>query len=60
MAATVIDKYQAPQWLGTKARRRFHVMAKPAGPACNLDCAYCFYFSKEKLPDGPGPGHMSD
>jgi len=60
MAATVIDKYQAPQWLGTKARRRFHVMAKPAGPSCNLDCAYCFYLSKEKLPDGPGPGHMND
>jgi uncharacterized protein len=27
----------------------FHVMAKPAGPICNLDCQYCFYLEKEKL-----------
>lgn len=24
----------------------FQVMAKPAGPACNLSCAYCFYRHK--------------
>jgi len=35
-------------------------MAKPAGAACNLDCAYCFYLSKHDLADGPGPGHMDD
>ncbi len=27
----------------------FHVMAKPAGPMCNLQCRYCFYLEKEKL-----------
>ena len=27
----------------------FHIMAKPIGPICNLDCAYCFYLEKEKL-----------
>ncbi len=27
----------------------FHVMAKPTGPICNLDCKYCFYLEKEKL-----------
>lgn len=27
----------------------FHVMAKPIGPLCNLDCTYCFYLEKEKL-----------
>ena len=37
-----IDKYHAPQWLGTRAARRFHVMVKPAGSTCNLDCTYCF------------------
>jgi uncharacterized protein len=27
----------------------FHIMAKPIGPICNLDCKYCFYLEKEKL-----------
>jgi uncharacterized protein len=27
----------------------FHVMTKPVGPICNLDCHYCFYLEKEKL-----------
>jgi len=55
-----LDKYHAPQWFGARSARRFHVMAKPAGSACNLDCAYCFYLSKQALPGGPGGGHMSD
>lgn len=31
------------------ATRPFHVMSKPIGPACNLDCTYCFYLEKAKL-----------
>ncbi|MBF9018301.1 MULTISPECIES: anaerobic sulfatase maturase [unclassified Oceanispirochaeta] len=27
----------------------FHLMAKPAGPSCNLNCTYCFYLEKESL-----------
>lgn len=27
----------------------FHVMVKPRGALCNLDCAYCFYLTKEQL-----------
>ncbi|MFL5925692.1 MAG: radical SAM protein [Gaiellaceae bacterium] len=27
----------------------FHVMAKPTGATCNLDCEYCFFLSKEML-----------
>jgi uncharacterized protein len=27
----------------------FHVMAKPTGSNCNLDCAYCFYLKKEQM-----------
>lgn len=27
----------------------FHVMAKPRGPVCNLECAYCYYLSKQRL-----------
>ncbi len=30
------------------ARNPFHILAKPAGPLCNLDCSYCFYLEKEK------------
>jgi uncharacterized protein len=29
--------------------RAFHLMTKPIGPICNLDCKYCFYLEKEKL-----------
>src|SRR5271157_5809110 len=32
-----------------KALTAFHVMAKPIGPICNLDCRYCFYLEKENL-----------
>lgn len=31
------------------ARRAFHIMVKPIGPKCNLDCTYCFYLEKEIL-----------
>ncbi len=32
---------------------RFHVLAKPSGSTCNIDCQYCFFLSKEALyPDG--------
>ena len=58
--ALAFDKYSAPRVLAARATRRFHVMAKPAGSACNLDCTYCFYLSKRELPGGPGAGHMSD
>lgn len=27
----------------------FHVMTKPMGPLCNLDCHYCFYLEKARL-----------
>ena len=30
----------------------FHVMAKPTGATCNLDCEYCFFLSKEMLYPG--------
>jgi uncharacterized protein len=31
------------------AQGPFHVMTKPIGARCNLDCSYCFYLEKEKL-----------
>jgi uncharacterized protein len=30
----------------------FHLMAKPSGAICNLDCTYCFFLSKELLYEG--------
>ena len=27
----------------------FHLLAKPTGAVCNLDCTYCFILSKEAL-----------
>lgn len=37
-----------------KAPAAFHVMSKPTGAICNLDCEYCFFLSKEQLyPDSP-------
>jgi uncharacterized protein len=38
----------------------FHLMAKPAGPVCNLGCEYCFYLEKEALFPRGGQYRMSD
>ncbi|MEJ2751307.1 MAG: anaerobic sulfatase maturase [Chloroflexota bacterium] len=32
--------------------RAFHLLAKPTGAICNLDCKYCFFLSKEMLYSG--------
>ena len=34
------------------ASSAFHLLAKPTGATCNLDCAYCFFLSKEMLYPG--------
>ena len=38
----------------------FHLMAKPSGPACNLDCTYCFYLDREALFDTRAKRRMSE
>ena len=40
--------------------RRYHVIVKPAGPLCNLDCGYCYYLHKEKLIGSQSKFRMSD
>ena len=30
----------------------YHLLAKPTGATCNLDCKYCFFLSKEMLYPG--------
>jgi uncharacterized protein len=34
------------------APRAYHVLAKPTGAICNLDCQYCFFLSKEVMYPG--------
>jgi uncharacterized protein len=38
----------------------FHVLTKPIGAICNLDCSYCFYLEKERLYPGNHSWRMSD
>ncbi len=38
----------------------FHVMTKPTGPRCNINCSYCYYLEKEKLYPGEKRFRMSD
>jgi uncharacterized protein len=45
---------------GVQVKRSFHVLAKPIGPICNLDCAYCFYLEKERLYPGEHTWAMND
>ena len=33
----------------TEAAQGVHLMAKPTGAICNLDCSYCFYLEKESM-----------
>ncbi len=44
----------------SNAQRPFHLLTKPIGPICNLDCQYCFYLEKEKMYAGEKSWRMSD
>ena len=44
----------------TVSSELFMVMAKPAGPQCNLDCTYCYYLEKERLFPGSSRYRMSE
>jgi uncharacterized protein len=46
--------------LKLKRPNAFHVMLKPAGPSCNLECTYCYYLEKKKLYPGKKDFKMSD
>jgi uncharacterized protein len=48
------DRNAAPAGQG------IHVVAKPVGPACNLNCEYCFYLEKKALFDSGEQYRMSD
>ncbi len=46
-------------WRGRPVRR-MHVMVKPTGALCNLDCTYCYYLSKQELLGRPEQWRISD
>ena len=50
MSVSQITREQAPG--RPEAPPAFHLLAKPTGAVCNLDCAYCFFLSKEMLYPG--------
>ena len=45
--------------LKLKRPNAFQVMLKPAGPACNLNCNYCYYLEKSLLFDNSATTRMS-
>src|SRR5919204_7001279 len=49
-----------PRDVIARAPTAFHVMTKPIGPICNLDCKYCFYLEKEHLYEGNHSWQMPD
>jgi uncharacterized protein len=46
--------------LKLKRPNAFHVMLKPVGPSCNLNCTYCYYLEKNKLYPEKKEFRMSD
>jgi uncharacterized protein len=44
----------------TPVKHGFHLLTKPIGPICNLDCSYCFYLEKERMYPGEKSWRMSD
>lgn len=59
-AGKTITFARVSQPIITAAGRGFHILTKPVGPICNLDCKYCFYLEKEKLYPGENQWRMSD
>lgn len=46
--------------VSTPFGRPVYVMAKPAGPTCNLACSYCYYLEKKGLYPDDNKLMMSD
>src|SRR3569623_652494 len=59
-ATRVADAYHRKHSEAPMAHFPSHIMTKPIGPICNLDCKYCFYLEKEKLYPGTKSFKMPD
>ena len=49
---SVVDERPGGALIPPAAPLAFHLLAKPTGAICNLDCTYCFFLSKEMLYPG--------
>ena len=49
---SIVKEHPAGALLPAGAPLAFHLLAKPTGAICNLDCTYCFFLSKEMLYPG--------
>src|SRR5467141_1119401 len=43
------DAHMTEDTLTANSPPGFHLLAKPSGSTCNIDCTYCFFLSKEAL-----------
>lgn len=46
--------------MASQASLPFHILCKPIGPICNLECEYCFYLSKKNLYPRGNKWRMTD
>jgi uncharacterized protein len=49
MKRTRLTKHPQVKMTSRQPRPVFHLLVKPTGAVCNLDCQYCFFLSKEVL-----------
>jgi uncharacterized protein len=49
MKRTRLTKIPQAKITSLESRPIFHLLVKPTGAVCNLDCQYCFFLSKEVL-----------
>ncbi len=59
ISRAVLSAPVMPEQRPANAPPYFHILAKPTGAICNLDCKYCFFLSKEELYPG-SPFRMAD
>jgi len=59
-ASDVLSAKPLEQRFRGRPVRRMHVMVKPTGALCNLNCTYCYYLSKEELFGAPRAWRISD
>jgi uncharacterized protein len=56
----MIIEQQEPSTRAENTPQGLHVVAKPIGPVCNLNCDYCFYLEKQALFGADEKYRMSD